>query len=94
MTLFENRYQILGGTRCGVFCNPPVLLGAQQIEISKLYKPFHHRGWRPDAHRYSEIEKFKNSKKSKNDPKSTPPTSHMMNPCMNLGNLHNHPLEL
>ena len=62
MTLFENRYQILGAADVAYFATPRYCLELSKLKISKLYKPFHHRGWRPETHSYSEIEKLKNSK--------------------------------
>ena len=54
------------GSRLRLIYNAPVLLGAQQVDTSKLYKPFTkipHQGWGRRARICSEIENFKNDRK-------------------------------
>ena len=96
MRLFQNRYQICPDPDVAYFATPRYCLELSKLKISKLYKPFDHRGWPPETPGCSEIDKWKNSKKLKNDPKSTPlatPT-HIINPSVNSDSLHNYPLEL
>ena len=55
------------GSRLRLIYNAPVLLGVQQVDTSKLYKPFtkiHHQGWGPQARICSEIENLKMTQKS------------------------------